>query len=144
MKSITSLAECGKRIVIRPARSRFLILLISSLHVVALLLLFFISLNFLLLLIFAMLIIFSLHRLISSMEKSMTHGLSLQEGESLLFQSNEISSWLEAEVLESFVSRWVIVLRIKTRIDSKQYSLVYAADSINSLFFRRLVVYLNS
>ncbi|NOY15681.1 MAG: hypothetical protein GXP23_01880 [Gammaproteobacteria bacterium] len=143
MKSVTSLAECGKRIVIRPARSRFLILLISSLHVVALLLLFFISLNFLLLLIFAMLIIFSLHRLIS-MEKSMTHGLSLQEGESLLFQSDEISSWLEAEVLESFVSRWVIVLRIKTRIDSKQYSLVYAADSINSLFFRRLVVYLNS
>jgi len=142
MKSIISSPECGKRIVIRPARSQFLLLLISSLHAVALLLLFFIDLNFLLLLIFAVLIVFSLRQLIIS-EKSITHGLSLQQGESLLFQNDETSDWQEADVLESFVSRWLIVLRIRTLLDSKQHSLVYATDSINSLSFRRLVVYLN-
>jgi len=142
MKSIISSPECGKRIVIRPARSQFLLLLISSLHAVALLLLFFIDLNFPLLLIFAVLIVLSLRQLII-LEKSNTHGLSLQQGESLLFQCDETSDWQEADVLESFVSCWLIVLRIRTLLDSKQHSLVYATDSINALSFRRLVVYLN-
>ncbi len=142
MKSIISSPECGKRIIIHPARSQFLLLLISSLHAAALLLLFFIDLNFLLLLIFAVLIVFSLRQLIIS-EKSTTHGLSLQQGESLLFQNDETSDWQEADVLESFVSRWLIVLRIRTLLDSKKHSLVYATDSINGLSYRRLVVYLN-
>lgn len=142
MKSIISSPECGKRIVIRPARSRFLLLLITSLHAAALLLLFFIDLNFLLLLIPGVLIVFSMRQFILS-GKAITHGLSLQQGESLLFQNDESSDWQEAEVLESFVSRWLIALRIRTLLDSKQHSLLYATDSINSLSFRRLVVYLN-
>ncbi|MFW2440735.1 MAG: protein YgfX [Arenicellales bacterium] len=143
MKSIISSTEYGKRIVIRPARSRFLLLLITSLHAAAFLLLFFIDLDFLLLLIVAGLIAFSLRQLILS-GNTTTHGLSLQLGESLLFQNDENSDWQEAEVLESFASRWLIVLRIRVLLDSKQYSLLYATDSINSLFFRRLVVYLNN
>ena len=143
MKSITSSPECGKRIVIRPARSRFLLLLIFSLHAASLLLLFFIDLNFMLLLVVAGLIVFSLRQFIIS-ENAITHGLSLQQGESLLFQNDESSDWQEAEVLESFVSRWLIALRIRTLLDSKQHSLLYATDSINSLSYRRLVVYLNS
>jgi hypothetical protein len=104
--------------------------------------LFFIDLNFLLLLIPGVLIVFSMRQFILS-GKAITHGLSLQQGESLLFQNDESSDWQEAEVLESFVSRWLIALRIRTLLDSKQHSLLYATDSINSLSFRRLVVYLN-
>ncbi len=142
MKLIKSLPECGKRIVICPARSRILLLLISSLHTAALLLLFVIKLNVLLLLILAILIVFSLRQLII-LEKSITHGLSLQQGESLLFQKDEISDWQEADVLESFVCRWLIVLKIRTLLDSKQYSMVIAADSIDVLLFRRLCAFLN-
>jgi len=119
------------------------LLLIFSLHAAALLLLFFIDLNFMLLLVVAGLIVFSLRQFIIS-ENAITHGLSLQQGESLLFQNDESSDWQEAEVLESFVSRWLIVLRIRVLLDSKQHSLLYATDSINRLSFRRLVVYLKS
>jgi len=143
MRSTISSPECGKRIIFRPTRSRYILLLICILYSTAFLLLFFIDLHFLLLLIVAGLIAYSLRQFIIS-EKSITHGLSLQQGESLLFQNDESSDWQEAEVLESFVSRWLIVLRIRALIDSKQHSLVYAADSINSLSFRRLVVYLNN
>ncbi len=142
MKSIISSPECGSRVVIHPTRSRLLIRLVFCLHMAAFLLLFFVELNLLLLLIIALLISFSLRQYFIS-ERSISYGLSLQQGEPLLFQNNESSGWQEADVLESFVSRWLIVLKIRTLPDSKQHSLLYAADSVSSLSFRRLVVYLN-
>ena len=143
MKLLISSAEYGNRIVICPARSRFILLLICGLHAVALLLLFYIDLNFLFLLLLGGLLGLSLRQSIIS-GNSITHGLSLQLGESLLFQNDDSSDWQQADVLESFVSRWLIVIKIETLLDSKQHALVYAADSISRLSFRRLVVYLNS
>jgi hypothetical protein len=46
-------------------------------------------------------------------------------------------------VTESFVTRWIIVLRVRALIDSKKYSLIYVADSINNLSHRHLAIYLN-
>ena len=143
MKLQISSAECGKRIVIRPARSRFILLLMFGLHSAALLQLFYIDLNFLLLLLFGGLLGLSLRQSLIS-ANSVTHGLSLQLGELLLFQNDDSPDWQQVDVIESFVSRWLIVLKIRTLLDSKQYSLVYATDSISRLSFRRLVVYLNS
>ncbi len=142
MTSPISYPECGKRIIIRPVRSLQLSILIFCLHGMALLLLFFIDLNLVLLMILAGLIFYSLYRFYLT-EKTISHGLSLQQGESLFFQANETLEWQDVELLESFVSRLLIVLKIRTLLDSKQYSLVYMGDSISNQSFRRLVVFLN-
>lgn len=142
MTSQISYPECGNRIIIRPVRSLQLFILIFSLHGMALLSLFFIDLNFLLLMVLAGLILYSQYRFYLS-ENTITHGLSLQQGERLLFQANEASDWQDADLLESFVSRWLLVLKIRTLIDTKQHSMVIMADSIDVQLFRRLIVFLN-
>jgi len=141
MKSQTSLTGYGKRIVIKPARSRIIILLITSIHVGALFVLLFVDLNPWLLLAAAGLIVFNLRQHFSK-EKTHRHGLSLQLGESILLQTDS-STWQEIDVLESFVTSWLVVLRVRTLNDSKKHSLVYAVDSMNTLSFRRLRIYLN-
>jgi hypothetical protein len=119
------------------------LLLICGLHSAALLLLFYINLHFLLLLLFGGLLGLSLRQSIIS-GISFTHGLSLQLGEPLLFQNDDSPDWQQVDVIESFVSRWLIVIKIETLLDSKQHALVYAVDSISHLSFRRLVVYINN
>jgi len=143
MKSQILYPKSNKRILIHPVSSLSFTALIYSFHGTAFLFLFFINLNMLLLLTAAGLIFYSSYRFFLS-EKLNSHGLSLQLGETLLFQINKSSNWQNVEVLESFVTRWIIVLKIRTLLDLKEHSLVYAVDSINSQNFRRLIVYLNS
>jgi len=142
MTSPISYPEYGKRVIIRPVRSLQLLILILFLHSVAFLSLFFIDLNFLLLVFLAGLLLSSQYRFYLS-ENSITHGLSLQQGERFLFQANEASDWQDADLLESFVSRWLLVLKIRTLIDTKQHSMVIMADSIDVQLLRRLIVFLN-
>lgn len=76
-------------------------------------------------------------------EKMRDDYLSLQQGGQLLLKNSRYPGWQDVAITESFVSNWLIVLRLKSLLDSKKYSLVYAADSINRLSYRRLLIYLN-
>ena len=141
MKSQELSIGLGKRIVIKPVRSQLIIILITALHLGALSLLLFIDLNIWLLIGLAGLVLANLNKgFIFS--NSCSHCLSLQLGEVLLLRINE-NSWHEIDVVESFVTNWLIVLRVRTLRDSKLYSLVYAVDSMNRYSFRQLRIYLN-
>ena len=142
MKSGTSLADYGRRIVIKPGSSHTLILLITTAHVLALLLLYFVDINTWLLLSIAGLIVFNLFRYIVD-ENRINNLLSLQPGGPLLLKNNRYTGWQNVAVTESFVTHWIIVLRVRALIDSKKYSLIYVADSINNLSHRHLAIYLN-
>jgi len=141
MESQKLLIKSGKRIVISPTKSRFLFIFISALHLVALALLFFLDLNFYLLLSLAVMILLNLyHALVSS--NSISHKLSLLPGE-LIYLQIKGGSWQEADVIESFVTNRLIVLRLKTLKNSKLHSFLYAFDSLNEFSFRQLRIYLN-
>ena len=141
MKSQGLSTEYGKRIVIRPAKSRITFILITTLHAGALFLLFFTALDLWLLITFAGLILLNLQR-IFIYANCRLYSLSLQLDKKLLLQSND-GSWNEIDVIESFVTNWLIVLRVRTLRDSKLHSLVYAVDSMNRYSFRQLRIYLN-
>jgi predicted neutral ceramidase superfamily lipid hydrolase len=141
MKSKELLENYGKRIVIKPARSRFIVILITALHAAAIVLLFFVDLNAWLLLAVASLVSFHLYRYFITGNLSV-YCLSLQQGESMLMKINH-GSWYQIDIVESFVTNWLIVLRVRTLNDSRLHSLVYAADSMNSYSFRQLRIYLN-
>lgn len=142
MKSNTLLVSCDKRIVIKSANSRTLFFLVSTAHLAALLLLFSVDLHFSLLLIFSALIIFNLYQCIST-DMMNTQRLSLQRGGPLMLQKHPQSRWEDVMITESFLSGWVIALKLKSLIDAKRYTVVYAADAINPLSYRQLVIYLN-
>jgi hypothetical protein len=141
MKSQTLLTDYPQRIVINPVRSRKILLLIISLHLVALWLLLFIDLAPWLLSVIAGLIVFNQYQYFSS-DKSQTHRLSLRQGEAILLKMDN-GSWQEIDVIESFVTPWLIVLKVRTLKDFKLFSLVYATDSVDMTSFRRLRIYLN-
>ena len=142
MESQELLPKSGKRIVISPTRSRFIIIFTSALHLVALVLLFFLDLNFYLLLTLAVMILLNLyHALVSP--NSIRHKLSLLPGE-LIYLQIKGGSWQEADVIESFVTNRLIVLRLKTLKNSKLHSFLYAFDSLNEFSFRQLRIYLNN
>lgn len=142
MKSNTLLVSCDKRIVIKPANSRILFFLVSSAHLAALLLLFCVDLHLSLLLIFSGLIVFSLYQYISTGMLN-THRLSLQRGGPLMLQKYPECRWEDVMITESFLSGWVIVLKLKSLVDAKCYTVVYAADAVNPMSYRQLVIYLN-
>jgi hypothetical protein len=104
-------------------------------------LLFFTALDFWLLITLAGLILFNLQRIFTYVNFHL-YSLSLQLGEKLLLQRNN-GSWNEIDVIESFVTNWLIVLRVRTLRDSKLHALVYAVDSMNRYSFRQLRIYLN-
>ena len=141
MKSQELSVESGKRIVISTDRSKFIITLITALHVGAISLLFFVDLSAWLLLAVALLILLHLYHYFTFKNLS-AHSLSWQPGESMLLKINH-SSWHEIDLVDSFVTNWMIVLRVRTLNDSRLHSLVYAADSMNSYSFRQLRIYLN-
>lgn len=141
MKSQELLTDYGNRIVIRPTRSRLIITIISTLHAGALFLLFFTALDFWILITLAGLILFNLQRTFIFLNLR-HYSLSLQLGETLLLQRNN-DAWNEIDVIESFVTNWLIVLRVRTLGDSKLHALVYAVDSMNRYSFRQLRIYLN-
>ena len=141
MKSQELSTESGKRIVISTDRSKFIITLITAIHVGAISLLFFVDLSAWLLLAVALLILLHLFSNFT-FNKSSTHSLSFQAGESMLLKMNH-SSWREIDIVESFVTNWMVVLRVRTLSDSRLHSLVYAADSMNCYSFRQLRIYLN-
>ena len=141
MKSNTLLVSCDKRIVIKSANSRTLLFLVSSAHLAALLLLYCVDLHLSLLLIIAGLIVFNLYLYIST-EMLNTHRLSLQRGGPLMLQKHPQCRWEDVMITESFLSGWVIALKLKSLIDAKRYTVVYAADAINPLSYRQLVIYL--
>ena len=142
MKSNTLLVNCDKRIVIKSASSGALFFFVSSAHLVALLLLFCVDLHLSLLLIISGLIVFNLYQFIST-DMLNTHRLSLQRGGPLMLQKHPKCRWEDVMITESFLSGWVIVLKLKSLIDAKRYTVVYAADAINPLSYRQLVIYLN-
>lgn len=142
MKSKTSLSGYGKRIVIKPARSSVLHAVIFSVHLTALILLFFSDLDPRLLFVPAGFIVLNYRQYITS-EKLNLSSLSLQQGGPLLVQKNSKSSWQGIIITESFVTSWIIVLTMKSLIDSKRYRLVYAADAMSKYSYRQLVIYLN-
>ena len=133
--------ESGKRIVVRPVRSRILITLVSSLHALAITLLFFTGLDTGLLIVIAGLVLVNLRRS-SIFSSSCNHCLSFQLGGSLLLQTHD-SKWHETDMLESFVTNWLIVIRVRSLKNLCQHSLVYSADSMSSCSFRHLRIYLN-
>jgi hypothetical protein len=141
MKSQTLLTDYRKRIVINPVRSRKITLLIASLHFIALCLLLFVDLAAWLLSVVAGLIIFNLYQYISS-KNTHSHRLSLRLGEAMLLKMDN-DRWQEIDVIESFVTRWLIVLKVRTLNDLKLHSLVYATDSMDMSSFRRLQIQLN-
>lgn len=141
MKSQTLLTDYCQRIVIKPVRSRIIILLIASLHLMALWLLLLIDLAPWLLSVIAGLIVFNQYQYFSS-DKSHTHRLSLRQGEAILLKMDN-GSWQEIYIIESFVTHWLIVLKVRTLDDLKLFSLVYAIDSMDMPSFRRLRIYLN-
>lgn len=141
MKSQILLTDYRQRIVIKPVRSRKIILLIVSLHLMALCLLLYIDLAAWLLSVFAALIVFNQYQYFSS-DKSHTHRLSLRLGEAMLLKMDN-GTWQEIDVIESFVTRCLIVLKVRTLDDLKLYSLTYATDSMDMHSFRRLRIYLN-
>jgi hypothetical protein len=108
---------------------------------VALWLLLFIDLAPWLLSVIAGLIVFNQYQYFSS-DKSHTHRLSLRQGEAILLKMDN-GSWQEIDVIESFVTPWLIVLKVRTLKDLKLFSLVYATDSMDMPSFRRLRIYLN-
>lgn len=141
MKSQTLLTDYRKRIVIKPVRSRKILFLIVSLHFIALCLLLFVNLADWLLFAVAGLIIFNLYQHLSS-KNSHSHRLSLRLGEAMLLKMDN-GAWQEIDIIESFVTRWLIVLKVRTLNDLKLYSLVYATDSMDMSCFRRLQIQLN-
>ena len=100
MKSKELLENYGKRIVIKPARSRFIVILITVLHAAAIVLLFFVDLNAWLLLAVASLVSFHLYRYFIT-ENLSVYCLSLQQGESMLMKINH-GSWYQIDIVESF------------------------------------------
>ena len=142
MKSKTSLSGYGKRIVIRPDLSPALYAVTFSFHLAALVLLFFADSDWWILLVPAGLIVLNVRHYVSS-ENQVVHNLSLQQGGPLLLQKNCMSVWQGIAVTESFVTSWIIVLTVKSLIDSKRYTLVYAADAISKYSYRHLVIYVN-
>ncbi|MCK5359711.1 MAG: hypothetical protein KAJ95_03750 [Gammaproteobacteria bacterium] len=141
MESQKLLQESGKRIVISPTSSRFILLFISALHLLALALLFFIDLNVYLLLILAAMIMLNLYQALLYIN-SIHHCLSLLPGE-LMYCRIKGGSWQQVDVIESFVTNRLIVLRLKTLRHSKLQSFVYAFDSLNEYSFRQLRLHLN-
>jgi hypothetical protein len=141
MESQQLSAGYGKRIVISPTRSRFIIIFISALHLVALALLFFLDLNGFLLMILGGMIMLNLYQALI-FSNSISHCLSLLPGE-LVYIRIKGGSWQEADVIESFVTNRLIVLRLKTLNNSKLHSFLYAFDSLNDFSFRHLRIYLN-
>lgn len=141
MKSKTLLPGCGKRTVIKPGKSRILISLVTTIYLSAILLLYFVELDawFLFAAVVFILIMLSRHL---DVENLNTHTLSLQQGGPLLLRHSTYPGWHNVEITESFVTSWIIVLRLRSLTGSKKASVVYAADSINSLSYRHLVIYL--
>ena len=137
----TSLTGCGKRIIIKPVKSRLVLTLVCCVHSAALLLLLLVDLNSWLLLAIAALIIFNLYSYLGGLP-ALGRDLSLQYGKALLVQMAS-NSWQEVEVKECFITSWLIVLRVRTLNDTKLHSLVYAVDSMDRQSFRRLRAYLN-
>ena len=141
MKSKELLPGCGRRTVIKSVRSRILISLIATISLAAILLLYYVDLDAWLLHIVAVFVLFNLRQHIVA-ENQGTSFLSLQQGGQLLFKNSRHPGWQDVAITESFVTHWIIVLTLRSLVDSKKYSLVYAVDSTNRLSYRRLVIYL--
>lgn len=141
MKSKKLLPGCGRRTVIKSGRSRILISLIATISLAAILLLYYVDLDAWLLYMVAIFVLFNLRQHIVA-ENQDTSFLSLQQGGPLLFKNSRHPGWQDVAITESFVTRWIIVLSLRSLVDSKKYSLVYAVDSTNRLSYRRLVIYL--
>jgi hypothetical protein len=67
--------------------------------------------------------------------------LSLLPGGSLLIQQDS-AGWARLEIEKSLVSSWLVIVRAKAVPTGKAYYLVYVYDSMDSMSFRRLKVYL--
>jgi hypothetical protein len=141
MKSQELLAGYGNRIVLRPVRSRLIITFITVLHFLALSLLLFIDLSPWLLILLAGLILVNFYKAFI-FSNSCAQCLSLQLGKGLLLGINE-NSWHEIDVVESLLTNWLVILRVRRLNDSSMHSLVYAVDSLNRHSFRQLRIYLN-
>jgi len=142
LNSKTLLPGCGRRTVIKPVRSRILISLITTIYLSAILLLYFVDLDGWLHFAGAVFLLIMLRKHLA-VEKNNTHSLSLQQGGPLLLKDSSYPGWHDVVITESFVTSWVIILRLKSLIDSKKTSVVYASDSLNSLSYRHLVIYIN-
>lgn len=136
MKSEKYVQKSARRVIIHPANSTILLRFLMVTHLVTLVLLLSSNLAVFIQAIIVFMLGINMIRSMRSIARN-RHALSFAPGNDLLLRPG-VADWRKIRILQSFVTGWLIVIKVVEEGSRSSHSLVYAKDSVSRAQFRLL------